>query len=66
MLTQKYDYGSIERTTVSGRRYYLTPDGGRVASVTSILDATKSEEKKQALAAWRQRVGEQQAQQRVT
>jgi genome maintenance exonuclease 1 len=66
MLIKKFDYGSIERTNLNGRRYYCTPDGNRLASVTSILEATKSEEQKQALNAWKQRVGHQQAQQIVT
>jgi hypothetical protein len=42
------------------------PDGSKVASVTTILDATKPEESRQALKAWRQRVGHQQAQQITT
>jgi genome maintenance exonuclease 1 len=38
------------------------PDGSKVPSVTTILDKTKPEEKKQALANWKKRVGEAQAQ----
>ncbi len=44
----------------------MTPDGHAVPSVTTILDATKSEEKKKALLEWRKRVGEKQAQQITT
>lgn len=66
MITHKFQYQSFERTSIEGKRYYMTPDGGRLQSVTTILDATKPDEQKQALKAWRQRVGEQQAQQIAT
>lgn len=66
MITNKFPYKSISRSSVQGQRYYSLPDGTSVSSVTTILDATKSEEKKQALAAWKQRVGEHQARQIVT
>jgi len=49
-----------------GRRLYQTPDGNRLPSVTTILDRTKPEEKRQALAQWKRRVGETQAQQITT
>lgn len=39
----------------------MTPDGFAVPSVTTILDATKPEEAKQALREWRKRVGETKA-----
>jgi hypothetical protein len=39
----------------------MTPDGHAVPSVTTILDATKPEEAKQALREWRKRVGETKA-----
>jgi genome maintenance exonuclease 1 len=42
------------------------PDGSKVPSVTTILDKTKSEESRQALANWKKAVGEQRAQQIVT
>jgi genome maintenance exonuclease 1 len=45
---------------------YLTPDGKKLPSVTTILDRTKPEEKKQALTNWKRRVGEAQAQQITT
>ena len=66
MLIERYKYTPIDRTSVDGRRLYSTPDGLRVPSVTTILDATKPEEKKQALANWRKSVGEQKAQQITT
>src|SRR5210317_2326782 len=66
MITKKYDYSPISRKTVNGKRHYATPDGQAVPSVTTILDKTKSEEKRQALRNWKKRVGEAKAQQIVT
>lgn len=62
MLIKKYNYKEINRQNLDGRRYYVTPAGDRVPSVTTILDRTKPEEAKKALQEWRRRVGEQQAQ----
>jgi hypothetical protein len=58
----KFNYQSIPRENVNGRRLYATPDGKKLPSVTTILEATKSEEKKAALQNWRNRVGHDQAQ----
>lgn len=66
MITNKFDYKPLNRTTLEGKRHYVLPNGDKVPSVTTILDRTKSEESKQALANWKKRVGEQQAQQIVT
>jgi genome maintenance exonuclease 1 len=66
MLIQKYDYQPVDRVTEAGKRLYSLPDGTKVPSVTTILEKTKSEEKKQALANWKKRVGEAKAQEIVT
>lgn len=66
MLINKYNYTPCDRTTIDGKRHYCLPDGSKVPSVTTILDKTKPEEKKLALANWKKRVGEQQAQQITT
>jgi len=66
MIIQRYNYAPLNRTTVEGKRHYALPDGSKVPSVTTILDRTKSEESKAALANWKKRVGEQQAQAIVT
>lgn len=58
----KFNYISINRETINGSRKYATPDGEKLPSVTTILDATKSEESRKALREWRARVGEKQAQ----
>lgn len=62
MIIPKYNYTPLARESVEGKRHYALPDGNRVPSVTTILDATKPQEKKQALADWKKRVGEKQAQ----
>lgn len=61
-----YNYSTIKRKETAQGRRYLTPDGGLVASVTTILDKTKPEEKKQALLEWKKRVGEKKAQEITT
>jgi genome maintenance exonuclease 1 len=62
MYNPRFNYQPIPRETVDGRRLYATPDGKRLPSVTTILEATKPEEKRQALQNWRNRVGHAQAQ----
>ena len=57
---KKYDYPSSSRATVDGIRRYLLGEK-KLPSVTSILDATKSEEDKAALANWRERTGQKEA-----
>ena len=66
MIIEKFNYAEINRVTVDGKRFYATPGGDKLPSVTTILDKTKPEEKKQALREWKKRVGEQRAQQIVT
>jgi genome maintenance exonuclease 1 len=66
MLIQKYNYTPINRESVEGQRLYTLPDGSRVPSVTTILDKTKPQEKREALANWRKSVGEKQAQEITT
>ena len=57
---KKYDYPKSSRATVDGIRRYLLGEK-KLPSVTSILDATKSEEDKAALANWRERTGQKEA-----
>lgn len=66
MIVKRYDYSSLHRTTINGLRHYTLPQGTAVPSVTSILEATKPAEKKQALENWRKRVGRDRAQQITT
>jgi genome maintenance exonuclease 1 len=62
----KFDYKPLSRVSEEGKRLYATPDGNRLPSVTTILDKTKPEEKKQALNEWRKRVGVENAQKITT
>ena len=62
MYNSRFDYQPVPRVSIEGRRYYATPDGNKLPSVTTILDKTKSEESKRALQAWRARVGTEAAQ----
>jgi len=62
----KFNYISMSKVEVDGKRRYATPDGEKLPSVTTILDATKSEESKQALANWRKHVGHAKAQEITT
>ena len=66
MYNPRYDYQPIPRVTVDGRRFYATPDGKKLPSVTTILDRTKSEKSRAALNEWRARVGTERAQQITT
>ena len=56
----KFNYPKSSRSIEDGMRKYLF-GGERLPSVTSILQATKSEEDKAALENWKQRVGVHQA-----
>ena len=58
MIKQKFDYESLKKESVDGKRLYACPDGNNVASVTTILSKTKDQT---ALNEWRKRVGEQKA-----
>jgi len=66
MITPRYNYTPLDRATIEGKRHYCLPDGTKVPSVTTILDRTKPEEKRLALANWKKRVGETKAQEIVT
>jgi len=62
----KFNYVKFSKETIDGSRKYATPDGEKLPSVTTILDATKSEESKKALMEWRNRVGHKRAQEITT
>jgi len=66
MYNPKFDYQAIPRVVVEGKRFYATPDGKNLPSVTPILDKTKSEESREALNRWRRSVGVEKAQQITT
>ena len=56
----KFTYPKSTRSIINGSRHYLI-DNSNLPSVTSILSATKSEEDKAALEAWKARVGHKEA-----
>lgn len=66
MYKPKFQYQPLTRKTIDGQRQYSTPDGCGLPSVTTILEATKTQEKKQALQEWRNKVGVERAQQITT
>jgi len=67
LLREKYQYAPIDKvTTIDRKRKYKLPDGTSVPSVTTILSATTSEEKKRSLQQWRERVGVKEAQEITT
>jgi len=66
LYNPKFEYKLIPRVTIDGKRFYETPDGNKLPSVTTILDKTKSQEKIQALNNWRKRVGVEKAQEITT
>jgi ATP-dependent exoDNAse (exonuclease V) beta subunit len=66
LFLQKFDYHPLPRKTINGKRTYQTPTGDNLPSVTTILEQTKSEESRQALQNWRNRVGHRKAQEIVT
>ena len=48
----------LERVVIDGKRHYVTPEGGKYKSVTTILDEKLD---KTALLEWRKKVGETEA-----
>lgn len=57
LLTNKYNYTLLDRTSEDGMRLYQCPDGAKVASVTTILAKTQPKEKQESLQKWRDSVG---------
>ena len=55
-----YRYPKTVREMVEGQRHYILNDE-KLPSVTTILSATQSAEKRESLAKWRERVGEETA-----
>jgi genome maintenance exonuclease 1 len=66
LLNPKYTYTKLTRDESTGKRLYATPDGSKVPSVTTVLDKTKPEESRIALANWRKAMGDAKATQITT
>tara|TARA_R100001129_G_scaffold22958_1_gene14546 strand:- start:1748 stop:2482 length:735 start_codon:yes stop_codon:yes gene_type:complete len=58
-IIEKYSYTKLSRNDESVRTYNVLKK--KVPSVTTILQATQSKEKKESLRKWRERVGEEEA-----
>jgi ATP-dependent exoDNAse (exonuclease V) beta subunit len=58
--TRQFDYPSSTRQTLDGKRVYNI-NGEALPSVTTILQATETEEKKKILEQWKQKVGAENA-----
>ena len=55
-----YRYPKTQREKIEGKRHYVF-DKEKLPSVTTILSATESEEKRESLAKWREKMGEENA-----
>ena len=58
LITEKFEYSTLERVDDEGKRLYKCPDGSHVPSVTRVLSETKDTK---GLDAWKKRVGEKKA-----
>ena len=56
-----YTYPKSTRSLIHGQRHYDVGTKDKLPSVTTILSATQSEEKKASLKAWADRVGKDEA-----
>ena len=59
-INKLYTYPKSMRSVINGGRHYDI-DGDKLPSVTTILSATQSDEKKASLAAWKARMGDKAA-----
>lgn len=57
IFDNRFNYPKLERLATPEGRRYVSPSGQLLASVTTILDATKSQDTKDGLAKWAKRVG---------
>ena len=53
---KRFTYPASQRSSIEGKRHYEIT-GSKLPSVTTILAATQSEEKRQSLQRWKERVG---------
>ena len=58
---KKFIYPKSTRSLINGKRHYDVGTNEKLPSVTTILQATQSEEKRKKLAEWRSRLGNQYA-----
>ena len=59
---KKFIYPKSQRSLIQGKRHYdIDTTQTKLPSVTTIISATQSEEKRQSLAKWKARLGDQAA-----
>ncbi len=58
---KKFIYPTSTRALIDGKRHYDVGTNEKLPSVTTILSATQSEEKRKSLEAWKARMGAQRA-----
>jgi len=58
---KQFDYPTSTRALIDGKRHYDVGIQEKLPSVTTILQATQSDEKKAILSKWRQNIGENKA-----
>ena len=58
---KRFEYPTSTRALINGKRHYDVGTEEKLPSVTTILSATQSDEKKESLAKWKQKVGENKA-----
>ena len=58
---KRFDYPTSTRSLINDQRHYDVGTNEKLPSVTTILQATQSDEKKAKLAEWRQNIGENKA-----
>ena len=58
---KRFEYPTSTRALINGKRHYDVGTEEKLPSVTTILSATQSDEKKESLARWKQKVGENKA-----
>ena len=58
---KKFEYPTATRALINGKRHYDVGVHEKLPSVTTILQATQSDEKRKKLEEWRKRMGTQYA-----
>ena len=58
-VDKPHDLNELKTTNVNGSRFYVTPNGNKYPSITTVVSSDP--EKKRGLMEWRKRVGEKEA-----
>lgn len=61
-IVEKFIYPDLERVTLPEQRYYVSPEGDNLSSVTTILDKTSDNT---FLIEWKKRIGEEEANKQI-